>query len=283
VPKTSEDAAGAVDSLQVFLQEIGRYALLTREQEVALMQQVERGDPEAKERIVNANLRLVVSIAKRYQSRGLPLLDLIQDGMLGLLHAVDKFDWRRGYKFSTYATWWITQAVQRGIDNRARLIRLPVHVTARARRLARAERELNGADAAVPPDEADVARAAALSVDQVRIVRGAAEVVDSLDRPVRGEDTSALGSLLADDEPDPFAEVETRMLIEAVRVAVDGLPDAERDVIEVRYGLDGSAPLTLAETRRRLGLGRNEVARLERQALRRLAHEPVLVALHEAA
>jgi RNA polymerase primary sigma factor len=283
VPKTSEDAAGAVDSLQVFLQEIGRYALLTREQEVALMQQVERGDVEAKERLVNANLRLVVSIAKRYQSRGLPLLDLIQDGMLGLLHAVDKFDWRRGYKVSTYATWWITQAVQRGIDNRARLIRLPVHVTARARRLARAERELGGADGAGPPDEAEVARAAALSIDQVRIVRQAAEVVDSLDRPVRGEDTSALGMLLADDEPDPFAEVETRMLVEAVRVAVDGLPDAERHVIEIRYGLNGSEPLTLAETRRRLGLGRNEVARLERQALRRLAHEPVLVALHEAA
>ncbi len=281
MPRSSEETAEAVDSLQVVLQEIGRYALLTREQEVALMKQVERGDSEAKERIINANLRLVVSIAKRYQSRGLPLLDLIQDGMLGLMHAVEKFDWRRGYKFSTYATWWITQAVQRGIDNRARLIRLPVHVTVRARRLARAERALSPNGRAAPEDE--VARAAELSVDQMRNVREAAEVVDSLDRPVRGEETSALGTLLADDEPDPFDEVETRMLVEAVRVAVDGLPEGERLVIEARYGLDGTEPLTLAETRRLLGLGRNEVARLERQALRRLAHEPVLVALHEAA
>ena len=138
----AEDAATAVDSLQVFLREIGHYSLLTREQEVALMQQVERGDRRAKERLVNSNLRLVVSIAKRYQGRGLPLPDLIQDGVLGLLHAVEKFDWRRGYKFSTYATWWISQAVQRGIDDRARLIRLPVHVNVRARRLARAERDL---------------------------------------------------------------------------------------------------------------------------------------------
>jgi RNA polymerase primary sigma factor len=279
VAKAPEDTAQTVDSLQVFLREIGRYELLTREQEVALMRQVERGDREAKERLVNANLRLVVSIAKRYQSRGLPLLDLIQDGMLGLLHAVDKFDWRRGFKFSTYATWWITQAVQRGIDNRARLIRLPVHVNARARRLARAERELLNAE----PGEEDLARAASMSVDQLRTVRGAAEVVDSLDRPVRGENTSALGALLADDEPDPFDEVESRMLVQAVRVAVDGLPEHEREVIEARYGLLGEDPLTLAETRRRLGLGRNEVSRLERQALRRLAHEPVLKALHEAA
>ncbi len=278
----SEETIETIDSLQVFLREIGRYALLTREQEVALMKQVERGDQEAKERIINANLRLVVSIAKRYQSRGLPLLDLIQDGMLGLMHAVEKFDWRRGYKFSTYATWWITQAVQRGIDNRARLIRLPVHVTARARRLARAERELSPDGGGLPAEE-DVARVAELSLEQVRNVRGAAEVVDSLDRPLRGEDAPPLGTLLADDEPDPFDEVETRMLVEAGRVAVDGLPEHEREVIEARYGLDGEEPLSLAETRRRLGLGRNEVARLERQALRRLAHEPVLLALHEAA
>ena len=279
---TRDDAPPAVDSLQIFLQEIGRYPLLTREQEVALMRQVERGDREARERIVKANLRLVVSIAKRHQNRGLPLLDLIQDGMLGLLHAVSKFDWRRGYKFSTYATWWITQSVQRGIDNRARLIRLPVHVGTRARRLARAERELTAAEGTPPGDE-DLARAADMSLAQLRNVREAAEVVDSLDRPLGGESAAPFGTVFADDDPDPFAEVETRMLVEAVRVAVDGLPEHERQVIEARYGLDGSDPLTLSETRRLLGLGRNEAARLERQALRRLAHEPVLVALHEAA
>jgi RNA polymerase primary sigma factor len=282
VARSQDDAAEAVDSLQVFLREIGRYPLLTREQEVALMQQVERGDPEARERIVNANLRLVVSIAKRYQNRGLPLLDLVQDGMLGLLHAVEKFDWRRGFKFSTYATWWITQAVQRGIDNRARLIRLPSHVHARARRLARAERELTASAAGEPPEDEELARAASVSVAQLRAVREAATVVDSLDRPVDPDGATALGRLLADDEPDPFAEIETRMLVEAVREAIDGLPEHERHVIEARYGLDGTEPLTLAATRRQLGLGRNEVARLERQALRRLAHEPVLVALHDA-
>jgi len=281
--RSAPSKAGRVDSLRVFLQEIGRYPLLTREQEVALMRQVERGDAEARERVVNANLRLVVSIAKRYQGRGLPLPDLIQDGMLGLLRAVEKFDWRRGYKFSTYATWWITQAVQRGIDNRARLIRLPVHVNTRARRLARARDELAPASGGGEPGEEELARAAALSLDQLHAVRAAAQVVDSLDRPLRDGDASPLAVLLADDEPDPFDELESRMLVEAVRMAVDGLPDGERRVIESRYGLDGQEPRTLAETRRRLGLGRNEVARLERQALRRLAHEPVLVALHEAA
>jgi RNA polymerase primary sigma factor len=283
VTTSADDTAEAVDSLQIFLREIGRYSLLTREQEVALMRQIERGDAEARERLINANLRLVVSIAKRHQGRGLPLLDLIQDGMLGLMHAVEKFDWRRGFKFSTYATWWITQAVQRGIDNRSRLIRLPVHVNARARRLARVERVLAASAPAERPAEEDVARAAELSVTQLRTIREAAEVVDSLDRPLRGESAAPFGTLFADDDPDPFAEVETRMLVEAVRVAVDGLPEHEREVIEARYGLDGAEPLTLSETRRRLRLGRNEAARLERQALRRLAHEPVLVALHDAA
>jgi RNA polymerase primary sigma factor len=278
-PETAE----TVDSLQVFLREIGRYPLLTREQEVALMHRVERGDRAARERLLNANLRLVVSIAKRYQGRGVPLLDLIQDGMLGLLRAVEKFDWRRGYKFSTYATWWITQAVQRGIDNRARLIRLPVHVNARARRLARVERELTAVPGGSTRGDAELARSAGLTLDQLRAVRGAAVVVDSLDRPLGDPGASPLGDLLADDEPDPFDELETRMLVEAVRVAVDGLPEAERRVIETRYGLNGGEPLTLVETRGRLGLERNEVRRLERQALRRLAHEPVLAALHDAA
>jgi len=272
-----------VNSLQAFLQDLGRYPLLTREQEVALMRQVERGDAEARERLVNSNLRLVVSIAKRYQGRGLPLPDLIQDGMLGLLHAVEKFDWRRGYKFSTYATWWITQAVQRGLDNRARLIRLPVHVNVRARRLARARNDLANAPGRSEPADEELAHAASLSIRQLQRVRRAAEVVDSLDRPLQDGDGATLAALLADDEPDPFDELETHMLVEAVRMAVDGLPERERRVIESRYGMDGKEPLTLAETRQRLGLGRNEASRLERQALRRLAHEPVLVALHEAA
>ncbi len=277
------DTPDGIDSLRLFLREIGRYPLLTREQEVELMKRVERGDRAAKERIVNSNLRLVVSIAKRHQGRGLPLLDLIQDGILGLMHAVEKFDWRRGYKFSTYASWWIQQGVRRGIDNRARLIRLPVHVSARANKVARVERELANGSGRPPPDDEVVARASGLSLHQLRDLRAAPQVVDSLDRRLQADEAPALGSLLADGEPDPFEEVESRLLVEAVQAAVHDLPEPERSVIETRYGLTGDDPVTVEEARRQLGLGRSEVARLERQALRRLAHEPALMAMHEVA
>ena len=247
------------------------------------MRRIERGDAAARERLVNSNLRLVVSIAKRYQGYGVPLPDLIQDGMLGLLRAADKFDWRRGTKFSTYATWWITQGVGRGIDNRARLIRLPVHVNARARRLARVREGITVASGRAEPSDEELARAAALSLQQLQAVRGAPEVVASLDRPLQEGEGSTLVALLADDVLDPFDELATRTVAEAVRTAVEGLPERERRVIESRFGLDDDEPLSLAETRRRLGLGRNEVTRLERKALRRLAQDPALVALYEAA
>jgi len=273
-----------VDSLRVFLREIARYSLLTREEEVALMQRVERGDAKAKQEMINANLRLVVSIAKRYQGRGLPLLDLIQEGILGLMHAVDRFDWRRGHKFSTYATWWIQQAVRRGIDNRARLIRLPTHVCARAQRLARAENELsrNGANGHGPADE-EIAAAAGLSLRQVRDLRAAPQVVDSLDRPLDIEDASPLGALLPGEAPDPYDAVTTAMVRDAVRHAVAALPERERAMIEVRYGLVDGEPTSLEDARRRLGLSRTQAARLERDALRRLAREPSLAGLHAAA
>jgi RNA polymerase primary sigma factor len=273
-----------VDSLRVFLREIGRYPLLTREEEVVLMQRVERGDGAAKQRMINANLRLVVSIAKRYQGRGLPLLDLIQEGVLGLMHAVDRFDWRRGNKFSTYATWWIQQAVRRGIDNRARMIRLPTHVCARAQRLARAEGELsrNGAHGRVPADE-ELAVAAGLSIRQVRDLRAAPQVVDSLDRPLDIEDASPLGALLPSEAPDPYEAVTAALLRDAVRRAVADLPERERTMIEARYGLVDGEPTSLEDARGRLGLSRTQAVRLEREALRRLAHEPSLAGLHAAA
>ncbi len=275
-----EDDTDGIDSLGRFLAEIAEYPLLTREQEVELMRRIERGDREARDKVVNSNLRLVVSIAKRYQGHDVPLLDLIQDGILGLIRAVEKFDWRRGYKFSTYATWWIKQAVQRGIDNRSRLIRLPTHVSARVQRVARAERE---AGLERLPDEDEIASATGLSLRQLRDLRGAARVVDSLDRPRGDEDGPTVGLHLADDGPDPYELVAARLSAATVRSVVQDLPERERRLIEVRFGFGGDEPASVEEARRRLGLTRNEAARLERQALHRLAREPRVRALHEAA
>jgi RNA polymerase primary sigma factor len=275
-----EDDRDGVDSLGHFLAEVGRYPLLTREQEAGLMRRIERGDREARDLLVNSNLRLVISIAKRYQGHDVPLLDLIQDGILGLIRAVEKFDWRRGYKFSTYATWWIKQAVQRGIDNRSRLIRLPTHVSARVQRVARVERQ---AVSGRPPEEEEIASATGLSLRQLRDLRAAARVVDSLDRSRGDEDGPTVGLHVADNEPDPFEQVEAMLSAATVRAAVEGLPERERRLIEVRFGLGGDESVSVEEARQRLGMTRNEAARLERQALRRLAREPRLRALHEAA
>jgi RNA polymerase primary sigma factor len=276
-----EDETDGVDSLGRFLSEISRYPLLTREQEVELMRRIERGDRDARDLLVNSNLRLVVSIAKRYQGHDVPLLDLIQDGILGLIRAVEKFDWRRGYKFSTYATWWIKQAVQRGIDNRSRLIRLPTHVSARAQRVARVERQ--AVPGSPPAEEEEIASASGLSLRQLRDLRGAATVVDSLDRPRGDESGPAVGLHIADDEPDPYEKVASRLSAATIRAAVDELPERERRLIQVRFGLGSDDPAGVEEARRRLGLTRNEAARLERQALRRLARKPRVRALHEAA
>ena len=275
-----DEDTGGVDSLRRFLVEIGRYPLLTRRQEMELMQRIERGDRKARDRLVSANLRLVISIAKRYQGRGVPLLDLVQDGTLGLLRAVEKFDWRRGYKFSTYATWWIRQAVQRSVDNRSRTIRLPTHVATRIQMVTRVERA--SVRPGGLPDE-ELARACGLSMRQLGNLREAARVVDSLDRPLGGEDGVALGLLVADGDPDPYEEVEARLAAVTVRTAVGDLPTRERELIELRYGLVDDDLVSMEEARRRLGMAQSEAARLERQALQRLAREPRILALHEAA
>src|SRR5438034_3540445 len=231
-------AVATTDALQLFLNEAGRWPLLTAEEEVELAKRIERGDKEAKDRMVNSNLRLVVSIAKRYQGHGLSLLDLIQEGIIGLIRAVEKFDWRRGYKFSTYATWWIRQAVQRGVANKARTIRMPVHIVDRERKIAKAERELV-AKLERPPTVEEIAKAAKLPLKHVREVQGAARAVTSLDRPVGAESDTALGELVHGGEPPPEEELDVSLRQDALHRAVAELPERERDVLKLRFGLDG--------------------------------------------
>jgi RNA polymerase primary sigma factor len=264
-------AVATTDALQLFMNEIGRYPLLTKEEEVELSKRVERGDLEAKEQMINSNLRLVVSIAKRYQGHGLSLLDLIQEGIIGLIRAVEKFDWRKGFKFSTYATWWIRQAVQRGVANKSREIRVPVHIVEREQRIARAERELAPKLGRVPSDQ-EVATAARVSVDQLREVRESARAVTSLDRPIADESGTTFQDLLAGEAEGPEQEVTISLAQETLHDALDDLPDREREVLKLRYGLNGDRdPASLEEIGRRLGLTRERVRQIEAEALERLA------------
>src|SRR6059058_3928544 len=230
-------ATATTDALQLFLNEAGRYKLLTAAEEVELAKLIEDGDREAKDRMINSNLRLVVSIAKKYQGHGISLLDLIQEGIIGLIRAVEKFDWRRGYKFSTYATWWIRQAVQRGVANKSRTIRIPVHIVEREQKISRAERQLMARLERDPTDE-EVAATAKLSVKHVKEVRSAARAVTSLDRPLGDESDTAFGDIVATDTGDVEEEVVVGLSEHLLRGAVSKLPDREQKVIKLRYGLD---------------------------------------------
>ncbi|HJW66553.1 MAG TPA: sigma-70 family RNA polymerase sigma factor [Gaiellaceae bacterium] len=264
-------AIATTDALQLFLNEAGRWPLLTKEEEVELAKRIERGDMEAKERMINSNLRLVVSIAKKYQGHGLSLLDLIQEGIIGLIRAVEKFDWRRGFKFSTYATWWIRQAVQRGVANKARTIRIPVHIADREQRIARAERAL-APKLGRQPTEEEVAKQAKLPLKQVREVREAARAITSLDRPVGSENEASLGELFAAEQAPPEEEVTVSLEQDVLRRAVAQLPDREREVVKRRYGLNGDRdPASLEVIGRELGLTRERVRQIEARALEQLA------------
>jgi len=272
-------AVATTDALQLFLNEAGRWPLLTAAEEVELAKKVERGDREAKDRMINSNLRLVVSIAKRYQGHGLSLLDLIQEGIIGLIRAVEKFDWRRGYKFSTYATWWIRQAVQRGVANKSRTIRIPVHIVEREQKIARAGRELTLKLEREPTDE-ELARAAKLPLKQVREVRQAARAVASLDKPVGSDGNAELGDLVPTHGPAIEEEVHVSLAEETLRRAVNALPERERDILKLRYGMDGDPdPKSLEEIGRTLGLTRERVRQIEAQALERLAVQREIEAL----
>jgi RNA polymerase primary sigma factor len=264
-------AIATTDALQLFLNEAGRWPLLTKEEEVELAKRIERGDMEAKERMINSNLRLVVSIAKKYQGHGLSLLDLIQEGIIGLIRAVEKFDWRRGFKFSTYATWWIRQAVQRGVANKARTIRIPVHIADREQRIARAERAL-APKLGRQPTEEEVAKQAKLPLKQVREVRQAARAITSLDRPVGSENDASLGELFAAEQAPPEEEVTVSLEQDVLRRAVAQLPEREREVVKRRYGLNGDRdPASLEAIGRELGLTRERVRQIEARALEQLA------------
>jgi RNA polymerase primary sigma factor len=270
------------DTLQLFLRDVRRHPLLSADEEVELAQRIERGDLEAKERMVNSNLRLVVSLAKKYQGHELALLDLIQEGILGLIRAAEKFDWRKGYKFSTYATFWIRQAIQRGLANQGRTIRIPVHIGQRERKIVRAEREL-GAQHGRPPTDEEVAAAAEITLDELLETREVMRTITSLDRPVGEDGSTELGDLLPSDEIAPHEEVEIGLRDETVRAALEQLPDQEREVIGLRFGLGGDDPTPLREAGRRLGLSPERVRRIEHKALERLAEFREVAALSEVA
>jgi RNA polymerase primary sigma factor len=275
-------AERTTDAMALFLQEVRRHPLLSREQEIELAQRIERGDLRAKEQLVNSNLRLVISNARKYQGLDLPLLDLIQEGILGLIRATEKFDYRKGFKFSTYATFWIRESIQRAIANRARTIRIPVHIGQRERKIGRVQQELTGKLGREPSDD-EIAQAAELDVREVQETREAARVVTSLDRPVGEEEDTTFGSLLASDERSPEEEVDITLREDALRGALERLSEPEREVVKLRYGINGDDPKPLVETGRRLGISSDTVRRLERKALKELAESRELEALRPAA
>jgi len=263
------ELSGAADSLQLFLADVGKHRLLTAADEVSLAKRIERGDPVAKRRMIESNLRLVVSIAKGYRGLGVPFLDLIQEGTLGLNRAVEKFDWRRGYKFSTYATWWIRQSVQRAVANHARTIRVPVHVVERQQKLSRAARRLE-VELGREATRDELAEATGLPLQHVEEALGAASASVSLNQTVGADDEGELGDLFADREAsDPFDEAEESLRRQGVRKALEALPERERRILELRFGFEGE-PWTLEAIGHELDLTRERVRQLEGQALARL-------------
>src|SRR5258707_981025 len=269
-PPVTAPLESTTDALQLFLRETGRHPLLTAPQEVELAKKIERGDLDAKQHMIQSNLRLVVSIAKNYRNQGLPFLDLIQEGTLGLIRAVEKFDWRRGYKFSTYATWWIRQAVARPLADKARPVRMPVHNIQRLQKMNRAERTL-WMELGREPTLEEIAEEASLPVEQAREVKAAARASASLDQPVGEQEDAVFGDFVPGDDPLPWERVELSLRSQALAVALQALPDRERQGLVLPYGLIDEEPKTLEEIGKRLGLTRERVRQIELESLRRLA------------
>jgi len=260
----------STDTLQLFLKDIGRVALLTAAQEVELAKRIERGDHTAKQAMVEANLRLVVSIAKRYRNQGLPFLDLIQEGTIGLVRAAEKFDHRRGFKFSTYATWWIRQAVARALADKARTIRMPVHVVEKLNKIVRTERTLRAKLGREPSSE-EIGLELDLLAEEIDQIRRSAQTPISLEKPVGDEDESEFGHFLTDQTmPLPDEIADETMRNEALRSILGTLSHRERRVLELRYGLDGEQPRTLDEVGRTFNVTRERIRQIENQSLKKL-------------
>ena len=278
---TSQDVHA--DSLDAFFQNAKRHPLLSAEEEIELAKRIERGDLEAKERMINANLRLVMSVARKYQGTGLPLADIVQEGMLGLIRAVEKFDWRKGFKFSTYGTLWIRESIGRGLANSGRTVRLPVQIGTKARKIARTERELAarlGRDPTVP----EIAEAVEIPAEEVEVIRAADQAPTSLDRPVGDFDESGvLGDLIPGEQDTPEVEVLEAARERGIADAVERLPDDERKVVRLRFGLGETEPVAVSQAGRELGISPDRVRRLERRALEHLSGDGDLQDLREAA
>jgi RNA polymerase primary sigma factor len=269
-PIVKETREVTTDSLQLFLKDIGKVDLLTAAQEVELAKRIERGEHRAKQEMVEANLRLVVSIAKKYRNQGLPFLDLIQEGTIGLVRAAEKFDHRKGFKFSTYATWWIRQAVARALADKARTIRMPVHIVEKLNKIVRSERKLR-AELGREPSSAEIARDVELTPDEVEQIRRSSQAPVSLEKPVGDEEESEFGHFLTDENdplPDEVAEVEMRKA--TLERVLETLSARERRVLELRYGLNGEHPRTLDEVGKTFNVTRERIRQIENQSLKKL-------------
>ncbi len=272
----------SLDSLRLYLREIGRVSLLTAEQEISLAKRIERGDMRAKRQMVEANLRLVVSIAKGYIGRGLTFLDLIQEGSLGLIRAVEKFDYRKGFKFSTYATWWIRQAVTRAIADKARTIRIPVHMVEKLNKVVHTERQLVQALGREPRPE-EIAAELRISADEVREILRMSQLPVSLEKPVGDEEDSELGHFVEDAlAPSPYHQASSNLRRSNIERALGSLPERDRRVIELRFGLNGGTPCTLEEVGRAFGVTRERIRQIENNTLKRLELLPESQTLRDA-
>jgi RNA polymerase primary sigma factor len=280
-PKLDLTVEPSLDSLRLYLREIGKVPLLTADQEVSLAKRIERGDMGAKQHMIEANLRLVVSIAKAYLGRGLSFLDLIQEGSLGLIRAVEKFDYRKGYKFSTYATWWIRQAVTRAIADKARTIRIPVHMVEKLNKVVHIERQLVQRLGREPFPE-EIAEELELGTDEVREILRMSQLPISLEKPIGEDEDSSLGDFVPDEQAEsPFDTASLSLRREDVEVALSALPERERKVIELRFGLDGSQPCTLEEVGREFGVTRERIRQIENNTLKKLESLPEAQALKD--